>query len=123
MHNQVEKVTEDTAIYAKATTLLQLGSQVVDPKAKAVNLLKQTAKTLHSSALQKFAEELSTYNGPFDKIKQMIQKMVFRLMAEQKDEDDHKNWCDMETEKSTESKDAKQEKVNMMKIKIEEMDA
>merc|ERR1719321_1913597 len=31
--------------------------------------------------------------------------MIFRLMAEQKDEDDHKNWCDLETEKSTESKD------------------
>merc|ERR1719235_242454 len=53
----------------------------------------------------------------------MIQKMIFRLMAEQKDEDDHKNWCDLETEKSTESKDDKSEKVNMMKIKSEEYDA
>merc|ERR1719463_868429 len=53
----------------------------------------------------------------------MIQKMIFRLMAEQKDEDDHKNWCDLETEKSTESKDDKSEKVNMMKIKISEYDA
>merc|ERR1719408_627011 len=30
----------------------------------------------------------------------MIQKMIFRLMAEQKDEDDHKNWCDLELEKA-----------------------
>merc|ERR1719248_300793 len=43
-------------------------------------------------------------------------------MAEQKDEDDHKNWCDMETEKSTESKDDKTEKVDMLKLKIAEMD-
>merc|ERR1719345_453425 len=46
--------------------------------------------------------------------------MIFRLMSEQKDEDDHKNWCDMETEKSTESKD---EKVNMFKKKVAEHNA
>jgi len=78
---------------------------------------------LHSNALQKFAEELSTYSGPFDKIKQMIQKMVFRLMAEQKDEDDHKNWCDIETDKSNEKKDDKAEKMDMLKTKIDQMDA
>merc|ERR1719405_32404 len=46
--------------------------------------------------------------------------MIFRLMSEQKDEDDHKNWCDMEIEKSTESKD---EKINMLKKKVAEHDA
>ena len=30
----------------------------------------------------------------------MIGKMIFRLMAEQKDEDDHKNWSDKELEKT-----------------------
>merc|ERR1719321_1698093 len=103
----------------KATSFLQLE----DPKTKAVNLLKKAASQAHSKALLKLASEISTYDGPFDKINQMIQKMIFRLMAEQKDEDDHKNWCDMETEKSTESKETKEEKVNMMKIKSEEMDA
>jgi len=93
------------------------------PKMKAVNLLRQAAKGAHAGSLMKFAEKIAAYDGPFDKIKQMIQKMIFRLMAEQKDEDDHKNWCDLETEKSTESKDDKSEKANMMKIKIEEMDA
>merc|ERR1719195_2612671 len=33
--------------------------------------------------------------------------MVFRLMAEQKDEDDHKNWCDQESSKTEASKDNK----------------
>merc|ERR1719502_1050892 len=46
--------------------------------------------------------------------------MIFRLMSEQKDEDDHKNWCDMEMEKSTEAKD---EKVQMLKKKVAEQDA
>jgi len=49
--------------------------------------------------------------------------MIFRLMSEQKDEDDHKNWCDLETEKSTESKDDKDEKIQMYKAKIAEHDA
>merc|ERR1719261_1664787 len=56
--------------------------------------------------------------GPFDKMKGMIQKMVFRLMAEQKDEDDHKKWCDMELTKSTDSRDEKDEKMEMLNAKI-----
>ena len=44
--------------------------------------------------------------------------MIFRLMAAQKDEDDHKNWCDMELEKSTESKNAKDETMELTDQKI-----
>merc|ERR1719379_472916 len=115
-------VEQDTAAYeAKMAGVSFL--QLVDPKTKAVNLLKKAATTAHSKALQKLAQEISNYDGPFDKIKQMIQKMIFRLMSEQKDEDDHKNWCDMETEKSTESKEDKDEKINMLKKKVAEHDA
>merc|ERR1719174_2245808 len=46
------------------------------------------------------------FGGPFDKIKAMIQKMIFQLMGEQKDEDEHKLWCDGELEKSEESRAA-----------------
>merc|ERR1719265_802550 len=53
----------------------------------------------------------------------MIQKMIFRLMAEQKDEDDHKNWCDMELEKSTESKDDKESKKEELENKIAKAEA
>merc|ERR1719379_511430 len=52
----------------------------------------------------------------------MMQKMIFRLMGEQKDEDEHKLWCDMETEKSTESKDDKADKKALMTTKVTEMD-
>jgi chromosome segregation ATPase len=86
-----------------------------------VNLLRTAAKNAHSKSLEKLAQAISTFDGPFDKIKQMIQKMIFRLMSEQKDEDDHKNWCDLENEKSTESKDDKSEKVDTFKAKIKEM--
>merc|ERR1719443_2624962 len=93
-------------------------------------LVKECARIIYSvhdevkdKALDKLAREISTYDGPFDKIKATIEKMIFRLMGEQKDEDEHKLWCDMETEKSTESKDDKTEKVNMFNRKIAEMDA
>merc|ERR1719240_1295860 len=116
------RVEQDTASYeAKMASVSFL--QLEDPKTKAVNLLKKAASVAHSKALQKLAQEIATYDGPFDKIKQMIQKMIFRLMSEQKDEDDHKNWCDMEMEKSTESKDDKDEKVQMLKKKVAEHDA
>merc|ERR1719217_1326786 len=98
------RVDQDTASYEAKTAGISF-LQLEDPKTKAVNLLKKAATMAHSKALQKLAQEISTYDGPFDKIKQMIQKMIFRLMSEQKDEDDHKNWCDMEMEKSTESKE------------------
>merc|ERR1719152_699802 len=115
-------VEQDTAAYeAKMSGISFL--QVDDPKTKAVNLLRKAATQAHSKALQKLAQEISTYDGPFDKIKQMIQKMIFRLMSEQKDEDDHKNWCDMEMEKSTESKEDKDEKIDMLKKKVAEHDA
>merc|ERR1719191_2221107 len=49
--------------------------------------------------------------------------MTFRLMSEQKDEDDHKNWCDLELQKNQDITDDKAEKIKLTKIKIEEMDA
>jgi hypothetical protein len=50
----------------------------------------------------------------------MVEKMIFRLMDEQKNEDDHKNWCDLELEKSKTSKDDKEDKLEELRTKIEE---
>jgi hypothetical protein len=44
--------------------------------------------------------------------------MIFHLMSEQKDEDDHKNWCDLELEKTNESKDDKDNKMELLNAKI-----
>merc|ERR1719181_2250769 len=113
------RVEQDTANAEAGLAFLQ----VVDPKVKAVNLLRKTATALHNKALEKLAREISTYNGPFDKIKAMMEKMIFRLMGEQKDEDEHNLWCDMETEKSTESKDDKAGKKELLTMKVQELDA
>merc|ERR1719443_142833 len=53
----------------------------------------------------------------------MIQKMIFRLMAEQKDEDDHKNWCDLELEKTNSSKINKEDKIEALTAKIDDAQA
>jgi len=50
----------------------------------------------------------------------MIEQMIFRLMAEQKDEDDHKNWCDKEIAKTEKSIDDKEDKVEELSAKIED---
>jgi hypothetical protein len=94
--------------------------QIVDPKAQAVNLLRQTAKIAHSKALERLALEVSTHlTGPFDNVNDMIQKMVLRLMAEQADEDKHKAWCDLELEKTDKSKTAKEDKIKDLVATIE----
>merc|ERR1719269_140484 len=73
-----------------------------DPRAKIVNLLRSAASKAKAKDLVKLAARIAQMQGQtpgsgvFAQIKNMIEKMVFRLMKEQKDEDDHKNWCDKE---------------------------
>jgi len=45
------------------------------------------------------------------------------LMSEQKDEDDHKNWCDKELEKTDEMKENKEDKIEDLTAKLEEAKA
>merc|ERR1719428_2588192 len=106
------------------TTALR-GMKPVDKKADAVQALMKAANStaaVHKKALAQLASQLMTFDGPFDKLKSMIQKMIFRLMAEQKSEDDHKNWCDLEVETSTESKEDKDSKMEQFTKKLDQMD-
>lgn len=111
------------------TSPVQTGSgaafffQIVDPKTKVVNFLRQQARLDHSKVLEHLAQQLAMHEGPFDEVKQMIQKMIFRLMAEQKDEDEHKNWCDMELEKTNTSKVDKEDKITELTLKIDDAEA
>jgi DNA repair exonuclease SbcCD ATPase subunit len=98
--------------------------QNVDPKTRAVMLLRQNAHALHSAALARLAQQVAAHlTGPFDEVNNMIEKMIFRLMAEQKDEDDHKNWCDLELSKTNASKVDKEDKVSELSAKIDEATA
>merc|ERR1719198_1161382 len=88
---------------------------------KAVIYLRQQAKVLHAKALDRLAQQVAAHLGdPFAQVTNMIEQMIFRLMAEQKDEDDHKNWCDKEISKTEKSIDDKEDKVEELSAKIED---
>merc|ERR1719389_1347344 len=90
-----------------------------DPKMKAVALLKEAAQEAKSRALERLAVEVAAHlNGPFDAVNNMIEKMIFRLMDEQKQEDEHKLWCDQEIKKSETMKEDKEDKIKELKAEI-----
>jgi hypothetical protein len=107
--------------YISAVDFLEVMHQEtgVDLKARAVNLLKKTAIVAHSRALERLAVEVAAHlNGPFSQVDNMIQKMIFRLMAEQKAEDQHKLWCDKELAQTKAMKDSKDDNVEELDSKI-----
>merc|ERR1719393_667255 len=101
-------------------SFLQLSKdQTNDPKMKAVALLKEAAQDTHSRALERLAVAVAAHlTGPFDQVNNMIEKMIFRLMDEQKQEDEHKLWCDQEIEKTETMKEDKKDKISDLKAEI-----
>jgi len=100
---------------------LQVGQVLVanDPRMKAIALLKEAAKEGKSRALERLAVEVAAHlNGPFDAVNNMIEKMIFRLMDEQKKEDEHKHWCDQEIKKTETMKVDKDDKIKDLKAEI-----
>jgi DNA repair exonuclease SbcCD ATPase subunit len=106
---------------ASPVAFIQSGNrQPADQKMKAVALLRETARSTHSKALERLAVEVQSHlQGPFDAVNNMIEKMIFRLMDEQKKEDEHKNWCDLEIKKTETMKSDKEEKIAELKAEIE----
>merc|ERR1719263_2685826 len=98
----LSKVTGVRTPESKGISLIQISKKISDPKAAIVNLLRKAGSSKQTAALEKLAEKIAALkqtpgSGTFDQIK----KMIFHLMAEQKDEDDHKNWCDKEIATTT----------------------
>merc|ERR1719491_530194 len=103
----------------KFLQISQVRGSVDDPKMKAVALLKEAAQDTHSRALERLAVEVAAHlNGPFEAVNNMIEKMIFRLMDEQKQEDEHKHWCDQEISKTDAMKLNKEEKIKDLKAEI-----
>jgi len=110
----LSKVTGVRTPESKGISLIQISKKISDPKAAIVNLLRKAGSSKQTAALEKLAEKIAALkqtpgSGTFDQIKNMIQKMIFHLMSEQKDEDDHKNWCDTELSKTNKMKDDKED--------------
>merc|ERR1719217_1794722 len=101
--------------------MLQLDA---DPQTRAVNLLRSTAKTYHSKALERLAMQVASHvPKQFQDVINQIQKMIFRLKQEQTDEDNHKAWCDMELAKTNSSIDDKDDKIKELSAKLKESNA
>merc|ERR1719230_638535 len=91
---------------------------------RAMTLLRSRAHSSHSKRLARLAQELAAHMGdPFGEVTNMIEKMIFQLMNEQTDEDNHKNWCDQELSKTNTSKVNKEEKISELSVKIESAEA
>merc|ERR1719235_2770966 len=102
--------------------------KVDDPSAKIVNLLRQAAGKAKAKDLVKLADRIAGMSkapgdSVFAQIKNMIEKMVFRLMKEQKDEDDHKNWCDKELTTTNQTIDEKTTKKEELQTTIDSLTA
>jgi len=105
----------------QVASLLQIPA---DSQTKAVQLLRATAKTYHSKALERLAMEVSAkVPAQFQDVINQIQKMIFRLKQEQTDEDNHKAWCDVEISKTKTSQGDKTDKVAELAAKIKEANA
>merc|ERR1719240_926431 len=100
-----------------------------DPAQAIVNLLRKAGQTKQTAVLSKLADKIAALrkqtpgSGVFDQIKNMIQKMIFHLMSEQKDEDDHKHWCDKELNITEKMIDDKTKTSNALDASINQLSA
>ncbi|CAK0845772.1 unnamed protein product, partial [Prorocentrum cordatum] len=100
-------------------SFLQLPPQASPRRQEALALLRRAAGRTRSQEFADLVEEVSAAaDGPFKVVSEMMQKMIFRLMAEQKDEDEHKVWCDKELEEVNISMTDKGEKIETLEAKI-----
>jgi len=105
----LEKITGVRTPESKGISFIQMSKKISDPRAAIVNLLRKAGSSKRTAGLAKLADQIAALSaagqtpgsGTFDQIKNMIEKMIFHLMSEQKDEDDHKNWCDKELDTTT----------------------
>merc|ERR1719487_2347662 len=143
MSEAIEALEKITGVRAPAdkgieeTTLMQLGRTArkdADPAERIVNLLRKAGNTKQTAALAKLADKIAALrkqtpgSGTFDQIKNLIQKMIFHLASEQKDEDDHKNWCDkklniteMMIEDKTKTANALDASINQLSAEIDSL--
>jgi hypothetical protein len=109
---------------ASPVDFLQIAQSGSNPKVAAVQVLREAAQTTHSKALERLAMEVSAHlTGPFDQVNNMVEKMIFRLMDEQKKEDEHKHWCDQELKKTNVMLDDKADKIKDLAAEIKSENA
>jgi len=92
-----------------------------DWRSQATALLRARAGTLHSSLLVGLAAQIS--QDPFIKVKQMIQNLIERLLAEAQSEANHKGWCDQQVALATQARDASVDSIREVNGRLEVSEA
>jgi peptidoglycan hydrolase CwlO-like protein len=74
--------------------------------------------------MERLVQQLAAHlNDPFADVNNIIQKMIFHLMNEQTQEDEHKAWCDNELSHNNASAVDKETKIEDLTMKIDTADA
>jgi hypothetical protein len=84
--------------------------------------LAEHARKVDSRLLAQVAEKV-LQGGPFDKVKQMIEGLISKLVQEAAEEADHKAWCDKELHTNKNTRDTKSSEVNRLTAQKEKLTA
>merc|ERR1719454_2116705 len=89
---------------------------------RVISLLRSEGSRLASSELSMLAMQL---NGPdhFKEVKSMIQKLIERLLDEEKAEASKKGFCDTEIGKAKKDRDHTQAQAESMSTELKELEA
>jgi len=84
---------------------------------RVVTVLRSQAGKVHSALLSHIA--VAAAKDPFAKVKNLIQELIERLLAEAAAEANHKGWCDKEMSSATIQRDEKAEEIKELNTKLE----
>jgi len=83
-----------------------------DGRGEVAKFLQAEGSKLHSTLLTALAGQVNA--DPFAKVKQLIQELIERLMAEASNESSQKGWCDKETAANTQKRDYAAQKITSL---------
>jgi len=86
-----------------------------------INMLKTSGAKLHSTLLMSLAGQISA--DPLLKVKQLIQELIERLLAEEASEGTQKGWCDKATADATQKRDYAAEKLEELNGEMANLEA
>merc|ERR1719324_1562494 len=115
--------SEEPASFLQLRTKTRSRAALFSVENRVVTLLQSLAQETQVRALSQLAvhirSEMLTSADPFAKVKGMIQEMIEKLVAEAKEEADHKAFCDKEMSETKAKMEDKQEEVDDLTTKID----
>jgi hypothetical protein len=90
-----------------------------------IDMLKSQGQKLKSSELMALATQIAGVSSadPFAKVKQLIQELIERLLAQQSNEADQKAWCDKATSAAEQKRGYASEKITELNAQMAEYEA